>query len=124
MTPREALRPWATSPETNRAMRAMHREALDATPLVFVVALAGATAPETIPAGLWREVNGRRVAVVDLQLAREVAALRSPEVADGLARQPPPRCAWCLVLEAGGGAFTWAAVLSPAPREASPAGDA
>lgn len=112
MTPREALRPWATSAATSRALRAMHREALDATPLVFVVLMPGAPAPETIPAALWRDVGGRRVAVVDVELAREVAALRAPEVAAGLARQPPPRGCWCVALEAGGGAFTWSTPLS------------
>jgi len=112
MTPREALRPWATSAATSRALRAVHWEALDATPLALVVLLPGAPAPETIPAALWRDVGGRRVAAVDVELAREVTALRSPEVSEGLARQPPPRGAWCVALEAGGGAFTWSTPFS------------
>lgn len=112
----EALRPWATSAPVSRALRAMHREAVEAipsAPLVFVVLLAGAIPPESIPAGAWRNVEGRRVAVVDLATARDLAEGREPpDVARDLPRPPPPRGCWCLALDATGGAHLWSTPLT------------
>ena len=125
----DAVRPWATSPEVNRELRAMHRAALDgarAAPLVFVVLLAGAWAPETIPAGAWRTVGGWRVAVVGLEVARDIATGRCPTAAAELASPPPAGCAWCIALAANGAASTWPTPLvftSSAPSNA-PGGDA
>lgn len=126
-----AFRPWATSPAVSRELRALlaadgvsapHRGAR-----VLLVLLPGAFAPETVPAGAWRPVEGHRVAVVALELARELAAGRSFTAASTLAGQPPARGAWCLALAADGSALTWSTPISFAPREpaaSSPIGDA
>jgi len=112
----EALRPWATSAPVSRALRAMHRaavEAIPSAPLVFVVLLAGAIPPESVPADRWRNVEGRRVAVVDLATARDLAEGRDPpDVARDVARPPPPRGCWCLALDATGGAHLWSTPLA------------
>ena len=112
----EALRPWAVAPEVNRAMRAMHREAraagVAAAPLAFVVLLGGAIPPETVTAGAWRNVEGRRVAVVDLETARDLATGRDPaDVLRDIGRPPPRGAAWCLALDATGGCHLWATPL-------------
>lgn len=110
MTASDALRPWATSAAVNRELRAMHAAALDtipSRPLVFVVALPGAFAPESIPAGAWRTVEGKPVAVVSLSEARDLATGRSRSAADALSRPPPERGVWCIALGANGDALTW-----------------
>lgn len=116
MSARDVLRSWVTAPEVNRALRALHREAEAVTasrPLVFVVTLGGAFRPETIPAGAWREVGGRPVAVVDLATARDVAAGRGADaIAAGLASPPPPGGCWCLALTADGDAVTCSVALA------------
>jgi len=121
----EALRPWATSAAVSRELRAMHAAAVEATPaapLVFVVLLAGAIPPESIPADRWRTVEGRRVAVVPLATARDLAEGRDPpDVARDLPHPPPPRGCWCLALDATGGAHLWSTPLvftSSAPSNA------
>lgn len=125
----DAMRPWALDAAVSRELRAMHRAALDAIParpLVFVVLLAGAFAPESIPAGAWRTVEGRRVAVVALSTARDVATGRSPSAARALEQAPPAGGAWCIALAADGSALTWSTPLtftSSAPSNA-PGGDA
>ncbi len=94
----------------------MHAAALEhapASPLVFVVLLGGAFAPESIPAGAWRTVEGRRVAVVPLATARDLAEGREPpDVARDLPRPPPPRGCWCLALDATGGCHLWSTPLT------------
>jgi len=127
----DALRPWATAPAVSRELRAMHRAALDAIPsrpLVFVVMLGGAFRPETIPADAWRTVEGRPVAVVGLEVARDIATGRSPSAARALDTAPPAGGAWCLALAADGSALTWSTPLvftssADAPSNA-PGGDA
>lgn len=123
----EALRPWATSAEVNRELRAMHAAAVEAIPsaVVFVVLLGGAFAPESVPAGAWRNVEGRRVAVVDLAIARDLAEGREPpDVARDLRRPPPPRGCWCLALDAAGGCHLWSTPLRFAGSASAPGGDA
>lgn len=120
----DALRPWATSPAVSRELRAMHAAAVDVTPaapLVFVVLLGGAFAPESIPAGAWRTVEGRRVAVAPLSVARDVATGRSPSAARALEHAPPAGGCWCLALASDGSALTWSTPLvftSSAPSNA------
>lgn len=108
---RESLRGWATAPEVSRELRRL----LTAAPAgsVAVVLLSGAFAPEMIPASAWRAVEGLRVAVVDLQLARDLATGRgSPSAADALSQSPPARGAWCLALAADGSALTWSTPIT------------
>mgnify|MGYP000629645062 CR=1 FL=1 len=106
----DALRPWATAAATNRALRAMHREApREAAPggNVFLVLLGGAIPPETVPAGAWRTVEGRPVAVVAHLLARNIAVGRAPGAAEVLEQAPPAGGAWCIALAPDGSAVTW-----------------
>lgn len=129
MIPPGAMRPWALSPAVSRGLRALHRAALDTTPappLVFVVLLAGAFAPETIPADAWRTVEGHPVAVVGLEVARDIATGRSPSALRALDAAPPAGGCWCLALAADGSALTWSTPLtftSSAPSN-PPGGDA
>jgi len=97
--------------------------------VAFLVLLPGATAPEVIPAGAWRSVEGRRVAVVGLEVARQLAAGRSSSAVAALTSAPPPRGVWCLALASDGSALTWSTpVTFPPPREPGdgpvPMGDA
>lgn len=111
----DALRPWATSPAVSRELRAMHAAAVDAipsAPLVFVVALAGAFRPESIPAGAWRTVEGKAVAVAPLSVARDVATGRSPSAARALEHAPPAGGCWCLALASDGSALTWSTPIT------------
>jgi hypothetical protein len=124
-----ALRPWATSPAVNRELRAMLGATPGTGPRAFVVLLPGAFAPESIPA--WRTVEGRRVAVVGLELARDIATGRSDTAPAELASPPPAGCAWCIALAADGRALTWPTPLvfngsAPSISDASnaPGGDA
>lgn len=103
----DALRPWATAPDTVREFRAMLAADTSAQPRALVVLLGGAFAPESIPAASWRSVEGHRVAVVALETARDIAAGRSSSAADALTSAPPPRGVWCLALAADGSALTW-----------------
>lgn len=121
-----SLRPWATSPAVSRELRALL--AADARPtvgLVLLVLLPGAFAPEMIPAASWRSVEGHRVAVVALELARDLATGRSFTATSTLAGPPPPRGVWCLALSRDGSALTWSTpvAFSSAPSS-TPAPDA
>lgn len=120
-----AWRPWATSADVAAVVRALYRaaEALGAGPFAVVVLGPGAFAPESIPAAAWRDAGGRPVAVVGLALARELAAARAPSCARALALPPPARCAWCLALDARGGAITWSTPVV-APGQRAEGGDA
>ena len=124
MTASDALRPWATSAAVNRELRAMHSAALDAIPsrpLVFVVALAGAFRPESIPAGAWREVEGKPVAVAPLETARDIAAGRSPGAARTLDTAPPAGGCWCIAIAADGSSLTWSTPLVFTREQVDPA---
>ena len=136
---RDALRPWATSAAVNRALRAMlaadaHQLGAEHGARVFLVLLGGAFVPESIPADAWRSVEGYRVAVVGLEVARDIATGRSSSAADALARPPPPRGAWVLALAPDGSSLTWSTPVaflpppvgapSPAAAESSSAADA
>lgn len=121
----EALRPWATSPDTNRALRALYSAdgAAAGAGAVFVVLLPGALAPESVQR--WHEVNGRRVALVSSALALELAALRRPAaVARDLRGDPPPGGAWCLALGGSGQAHAWSTPLAFSAARATVRGDA
>lgn len=134
---RDALRPWATSAAVSRDLRAMlaadaHQLGAEHSARVFLVLLGGAFAPESIPAAAWRTVEGHRVAVVGLEVARDIATGRSSSAAAALTSAPPPRGVWCLALAADGSALTWstpvtfagpAGVEVDAPSNA-PGGDA
>lgn len=118
----EDLRPWATSPAVARELRAMVATSSSSRPLAVVVLLPGAFAPETLPAGAWRTIEGHRAAAVGLEVARDLATGRSDSAGAALSSPPPARCVWCLALDARGGALTWALPVSP--PEPAPAGDA
>lgn len=125
MTLAAAIRPWATSPGVSRELRAMLGAEHAAAPLVCLVLLPGAIPPETIPAGAWRTVEGRPVAVVGLELARDLATGRSVTAPAELASPPPAGCAWCIALAADGRALTWPTPVvftSSAPSSSGPAG--
>lgn len=116
----DALRPWATKPEVNRELRAMLR-AVDG-PAACVVLLPGAIPPEVVPA--WRTVDGRPVAAVKLQVARELAMGRSPTAAEALDAAPPAGGCWCLALGPDGSAVTWSTPVIFSGRTGAPIGDA
>lgn len=134
MTLAAALRSWATSPQVSRGFRALLAgRAADAPPAALVVLLGASIPPESIPAASWRTVEGRPVAAVDLETARDLATGRSDSAADALTSAPPPRGVWCLALAADGSALTWstpASFAGPAGGEGDgdgfgpPAGDA
>ncbi len=122
----DAMRPWATSPAVSRELRALWaRRGPAAERLVFVVLMPGALTPETIPAGAWRLVESRPVALVPFDTARALAAGRSPRAASALEQPAPARCVWCLALAAEGSALTWATpVEAPSSAPTRAAGDA
>lgn len=120
----DALRPWATAPDTVREFRAMLAADTSAQPRALVVLLGGAFAPESIPAASWRSVGPYRVALVGLEVARSIAAGRSTSAVAALGRPPPPRGTWCVALGGDGTVLVWstpAAVASHSPAQPSPA---
>lgn len=109
----DALRPWALAPSTSRALRAMLGVEGGR---VAVVLLPGALPPELAPGQVWRTVEGRPVAVVDLGVALRLAAARSPSAHRALTAPPPLGGAWCLALAADGSALTWSTPTTPPMR--------
>lgn len=126
MTLAAALRSWATSPQVSRGFRALLAgRAADAPPAALVVLLGASIPPESIPSAAWRTVEGRPVAVVGLELARDLATGRSVTAPAELASPPPAGCAWCIALAADGRALTWPTPVvftSSAPSSSGPAG--
>jgi len=118
VTTAAALRAWATSAATAREFRAL---LADAPPSPAVVVLVGATIPpETIPRDRWRTVGPHRAAVVDLALARSLAAGRSPSAARAMRAPSSPRFVPCIALGAGGASVTWEHVARGAHHEPPP----
>ena len=119
----DPIRAWFLRGPTGRALREM----INGDPSRVAVILApGIGAPENIPAGHWRIVEGLRVAAVQLNQAVELAALRSPPNAARLRVEGVPAgCAWCLYVE-NARAVTWPFPLHPPKVEVPPraAGDA
>jgi len=108
-----SIRPWATSPQVSRGFRALLAgRAPDAPPAALVVLLGASIAPEVIAADAWHSIEGKRVAVVDLETARSLAAGRSASAARELHGRAPTRCVWCIALSADGSAVTWPSPVS------------
>ena len=117
---RDALRPWATSAATVIALRQILGASPDGQSVAVLVLLPGAVAPETVAPSTWRDVNGRRGAVVALDMARELAAGRSASARKALDAAPAPRCVWCVALAADGAALTWCLPTAPPPAPTTP----
>ena len=75
----EHLRAWFLRGPVVRELREM----LGAAPAggVAVILGGGVSRPETIAADVWRDLDGRRVAVLPLPLVRELCGVRSPATA-------------------------------------------
>lgn len=118
----DVLRAWLLTGPVVRDLRAMLRP-LDAGRVAVILA-AGIVAPELgAGEGPWVDVQGRRVAVLPLARAAELAAIRAPGIAQRLrADAPGDRCAWCLYLE-NLRAEVWPFPVVPLSRPA-PMGDA
>ena len=109
----EHLRAWFLRGPVVRELREM----LGAAPAggVAVILGGGVSRPETIAADVWRDLDGRRVAVLPLPLVRELCGVRSPATAARLGAEGVGEgYAWCCYVE-GASATTWRLPLHPPP---------
>lgn len=109
----EHLRAWFLRGPVVRELREM----LGAAPAggVAVILGGGVSRPETIAADVWRDLDGRRVAVLPLPLVRELCGVRSPATAARLGAEGVGEgFAWCCYVE-GASATTWRLPLHPPP---------
>ena len=119
------LRAWFLRGPVVRELREMLGAVAPAGHVLTILG-AGTSAPESTSANAWRDVDGRRVAVLPLAQVSELCGVRSPGTSVRLNTEPAGEgCAWCCYLEHGS-ATTWRLPLHPPKVEVPPraAGDA